>query len=75
MINKSTLSKKHLFVKPASGSENYHQSIAYLRIGTQIGIGISMRYRDSYGNRYNIRYRPITGHNQITMQTIILVLR
>ena len=54
-INKCTLSKKYLFLKPASGSENYHEFLAY------IGIGISIKYRDSYRNRYKIWCRPITG--------------
>ena len=46
IINKSVLSKKYLFLKPASGSENYHEFIAYIGIGTQIGIAILMRYWD-----------------------------
>ena len=64
MNNKSTLSKKYLFLKPASGSENYYKFIASIGIGTRIGIGILMKYRNSYRNRYKIWYRPITNmHN------------
>ena len=55
IINKGTLSKKYLFIKPASGSENYYEFIAC------IGIGILMKYRDSYRNRYKIWYRFITS--------------
>ena len=53
MINKCTLSIKHLFVKPASGSENNHEFSEGIGIGTHIGIGIGslMQYRDSYRNR------------------------
>ena len=48
IINNSTSSKKYLFLKPASGSENNHEFIAC------IGIGILMRYRDSYWNCYTV---------------------
>ena len=51
-VNKSTLYKKYLFFKPASGSGNYHEFIACIGIGTDIGIEILMRYQDSYRNRY-----------------------
>ena len=51
LFNKSTLFKKYLFLKPALESKNYHEFIA--------GIGILMKYRDSYRNRYKIWYRPI----------------
>ena len=46
-----------MFLKPASGSEFYHEFIACIKIETRIGIGILMRYR----NCYNIWYRPITN--------------
>ena len=53
IINKSTLSKKYLFLKPASGSENNQEFIACIGIGTRIVIGILMRYQDSYRNRFH----------------------
>ena len=52
IINKNTLSKKYLFFKPASGSENYQKFVACIEIGTgiKIVIGILMGHRDSYRN-------------------------
>ena len=62
IINKTTLYKKYLFLKQASGSENYHEFIACIGIETRMEIGILMRYRDSYRNRYKIWYRSITTY-------------
>ena len=73
MINKSTLSKNCLFLKPVSGCENYHEFIACIVIGSRIGIGILMRYRDSYRNRYKIWYRPISSKNLVLNDDIWVI--
>ena len=39
----------YLFLKPASGSKNYHDFITCIGIGTRIVIGILMRYWSRIG--------------------------
>ena len=59
IINRSTLSKKYLLLKPASGSENYHEYIACIGIRSYFGIRILIWY----WNCYKIWCHPIISIN------------